>query len=413
MKLLLVLISIMTFTVDSKTKVSAAGEWPYSMEASYACTYQKGDVRANDTATLKVNGLDGITIEQVAVYLKSNKTAGAGVITMMADGTQFYRAEGTYKDWFGAYNNTDFQPLEWSGERSVNELTVQIAGTTNSLHIEKYEITWSQAPSEPHDVTLMNGTETVTTLHGTSVVLPSLPDTANWVFVGWTLTPFYERDEALEDMIAAGTYQPSADITLWAVYSYEIPVEQLTVTDMQDGAYIYADMHSQRAMSGSVYDGEAGAASIDLQDLTQYYEVQFDLNGKAIIRRMYVYGEEYIGFSDNTLTNAATPWEVYHEGDKTAFYTMYNNKVYMLYPNILKEPEQVYMTGLHEVNDITIAETALLQTDHVSDVRLTCYPQVPFGVENVQDARINGEWVISFGNYELVIRNGNKYLRLK
>lgn len=415
MKLLLIFLSaMMTFTVESKSKVTADGIWPGSMSASYACSYQKGQVRANDTATLTVSGLDGIRIEKVEVYLKSNKSSGAGVITMTADGQEFYRSEGTYKDWFGEYNNSDYQAKGWSGEQTVNELKVQIAGTTSSLYIEKYEISWVQA-SMAHEVTLMKGSELIETLHGETVVLPSMPDTANWHFMGWTVVPFYALDVNLHDMIAAGVYRPSADITLWAVYSYKKPVEECVVTELQDGVYVYANLKDGLAMSSSVADGEAGSDSIDLRDLAQYYEVTFDTDGKAYIRLMYVYGEEYIGYEGNVLTNTASAWEVYHEGNKTAFYTTYNDKVYMLLPNKYNEKKQQFVTTLVYASNIVGIETVLLQTEGAFDVNITCYPEVGLGVELTNEGmkELTNEWVIPFGNYELIIKDGKKYLRLK
>ena len=57
MNLLLILLGVMSFTVQSKDAVKADGTWPYSMEATYACSYQKGDVRAGDEAVLTVTGL--------------------------------------------------------------------------------------------------------------------------------------------------------------------------------------------------------------------------------------------------------------------------------------------------------------------------------------------------------------------
>ncbi len=404
----------MTFTVESKSKVTADGIWPGSMSATYKNTGKKGDVTDKDTATLTVSGLDGIRIEKVEVYLKSNKSSGAGVITMKADGQEFYRLSGDYHDWFGEYNNSDYQAKGWSGAKTVNTLEVQVIGTKNSLHIEKYEITWHQT-STAHEVTLMKGSELIETLHGETVVLPSMPDTANWHFMGWTVVPFYALDVNLHDMIAAGVYRPSADITLWAVYSYKKPVEECVVTELQDGAYVYADLNSGMAMSSGIVAEEAGADSIDLRDLAQYYEVTFDTDGKAYIRLMYVYGEEYIGYKGNRLANTATAWEVYHDGNKTAFYTMYNDKVYMLFPGKWNEKTNQYVTCLYQTKNIEGTETVLLQTEGAFDVNITCYPEVGLGVELTNEGmkELTNEWVIPFGNYELIIKDGKKYLRLK
>ena len=87
----------------------------------------------------------------------------------------------------------------------------------------------------------------------------------------------------------------------------------------------------------------------------------------------------------------------------------------MLYPNKLNEQSYTYSTVLQEVNDIAMAETALLQTEGAFDVKWTCYPQVPFDVELTNEGmkELTNEWIIPFGNYELVIRDGRKELRLK
>ena len=67
MKLLLVLLAVMTWTVESKNAVSLSDDStvPYDIEVGYGCTYQKGDVRANDTATLVLSHLEGITINGI------------------------------------------------------------------------------------------------------------------------------------------------------------------------------------------------------------------------------------------------------------------------------------------------------------------------------------------------------------
>ncbi len=413
MKILLVLLSaMMTFTIESKSKVTADGTWPGSMSASYACTYQKGDVRAKDTATLTVSGLDEIVIEKVDLYLKSNKDKGAGVITMTADGTQFYRAAGTYKDWFGEYNNTDYQAKGWSGEKTVNTLEVQVIGTVNSLHIEKYEITWHQT-STAYDVTLMNGTELVETLHGETVELPTMPDSANWVFVGWSEVEYYET-ENVETAIYTDVYKPKRDVTLWAIYRYQTPLEDMIVTDLQDGTYLYADLQSGMAMSGAVSNGVAGTEAIDVTNTMQRYEVHIQ-NGLATIRLSHVYGEAYIGFNGTALADVATPWQIYHAGQKTAFYTTVGEKIYMLVPNRLDTGNETFVTRMILVGDVTLAETVLLYAELEEQHIYTCHPEYGMDVEFVNEGmkELTGEWIIPFGNYELIIREGKKYLRLK
>lgn len=407
----------MTFTVESKSKVSAAGEWPYGMEANYTNTYQKGDVREGDTAVLVVNGLDGIAIERIDIYLKSNKDKGAGIVNISADEEIIFQQEGTYKEWFGTYDNVNYRPLSWTGQKnmSAGTLTVQIVGTANSLHIAKYEITWTQTPADPRTVTLMNGNTQYGELSGTEVTLPALPDTDEWQFIGWTENPFYVRNEWLPSLLAPGSYKPANDITLWAVYSHKVQMEQLIATDLRNGAYLYADRLSKKAMSGGVVDGVAESAEIDITDTNQQYEITFYPDSTATIRQMYVYGEEYIGFYGTQLANTPSRWNVYHDGQKTAFYTTVNDAIYMLLPAFLHYVDNDYFpcAGLQPVSKIESTTTVLLSVDISFRMYLTCYPEVGFEIDEVNAKECEGALVIPFGNYELHIHKGKKYLRLR
>ena len=414
MKLLLILLSVMTFTVKDKRTVTADGSWPYDMSATYYNTGNKGSVTSNDTATLRVSGLDGITIEQIKVYVRSNKSAGAGKITMSADGTQIYQKEGTYQEWFGAYDNTNYQPIGWSGRKTVNALEVQVTGSTNSLHIEKYEIGWTQAPS--YTVTLMNGNEVYDVLNGSTVTLPAgLEPVDAWEFSGWSESEFWETEQM--PVVRTGSYHPTSDVTLWAVYQKDVTPTLPCVTDLTDGAYIYLNTKTGMAMSGVVESGVAGAEPFDPYSTDQAYEIKFDTSGRATIQLMYIYGEAYIGYEGTQLANTPSKWDVYHEGEKTAFYTTAGDKTYMLLPGMMRPvgEEYVLATELVEVDQIEKAPTVLRTTDMPAPLYLyTCHPEAE-GFETVRSERMNESWnegVIRFGNYELHVRKGVKELRV-
>ena len=415
MKLLLILLSaVMTFTVETKSSVKATGTWPGSMSASYACSYQKGDVRAGDTATLNVSGLDGTTIEKIEVYLKSNKTAGAGKITMKADGSQIYQKEGTYKDWYGDYNNTDYHPIGWSGKRSVDALEVQIIGTTNSLHIEKYEISWRQG--QTYSVALMNGNEIYDVLEGNKVTLPTgLAPMDAWDFVGWSETEFWQTEQM--PVIHTGSYQPTSDVTLWAVYRKDVTPTLPNVVDLEDGAYVYMNTTASMAMSGGVVNGMASAEAFNPYEEQQMYEITFDPDGRATIQLIYVYGEAYIGFEGTQLADTPSKWEVYHENDKTAFYTTVGTNTYLLLPGMVRliGDAYYYVTEMVAVDNIELATTALRTAEMPEPLYLyTCHPEAE-GMEKVMDEglRVTGEWIVPFGNYELIIKDGKKSLKIR
>lgn len=423
MKLLLVLLATMTFTVQSKTSVKADGEWPYSMGATYANTGSKGNVTDHDTATLLVTGLGGITIDAIEVYVNSNKNSGAGTFTVTADGQTIATKSGTLADWFGAYNNTDYQPLSLlsSAQSGVNNLVITLTGTESSLHIEKYAISWSQSQAQPHTVTLMRGSSVYGTQTeqqgGAGVMLPKLLDEDDWHFVAWTAEPFQTMHTKPSSWIEPGMWHPTADCTLWAVYEYQAPLNESIVTDLADGAYVYANWTSKKAMSGGIADGVAGSADVDLNDINQWYSVTFLTDSTATIQLMYTY--EYIGFSGTQLSSEQSEWKVFHNGPWTAFYTEINNKAYMLWPDYLKSEHGEYeqCAALIPVSNVSSAPTVLLSIEPVLDEPwYTCYPEAQ-GVEEVNGEWTNGErtneWRIPFGQYELIIKDGKKYLRLK
>ena len=148
MRLLLVLLAMMTWTVESKNSVSLSDDSlvPYDIEVSYANTGRKGDVTANDTATLVLGHLEGIPINSIEVYVKSNKASGAGTFTVTADGQTVATKSGSFQEWFGGYDNESYHALSLlnSPQNDVDELKISLVGIANSLHIEKYVITYSE-----------------------------------------------------------------------------------------------------------------------------------------------------------------------------------------------------------------------------------------------------------------------------
>jgi hypothetical protein len=407
MKLLLILLSIMTFAVQDKRTVVADGEMPYDMEVTYFCSYQKGQVRAGDSAMISLRHLEGIALEKIEVEMKSNKNAGAGTFWVDINGENVAR-----KNIANLTNEYVTVDLRVNAQDYVNEMNILLVGTENSLYINKYLVYYSMMP--PSTVTLMKGEEQIGTLTGNEVVLPNMPQEGEWRFIGWTDEPFYERHEMV-DVIASGVYHPQEDVTLWAVYEHRTSWEQLIATELQDGIYLYANIASSMAMHGGIWNDKVEVSTLSLSDTNEQYEVRFDSEGKATIQLVYVYGSEYIGFEDNHLSNTPSKWDVYHDGQKTAFYTLYGEKTYMLFPGkLVNSMTGEFATTLMEVPDIEATPTALIHADGAVERYLTCHPEVGMGIDTPEDGLnegIQGEWRIPFGNVELVIRNGRKRMR--
>ena len=420
MKLLLVLMAVMSFTVESKTTVSADGLWPYDMSATYANTYNKGQVRANDVATLTLSGLNGITIDAVEVSVKSNRSSGAGTFTVSANGQQIVMKTGSLKDWFGAFNNVDFQALSLlsTPRNNVTELVITLTGTESSLYIDRYTITWSQSQAPPMSVTLMNGSSVYTTLtetaHGYGVVLPVLPDLEDWQFIGWSSREFWETPDFVYALYPANErFYPSADGTLWAVYrSQQEPVVQIA-TELTDGEYLYVNRTANIALTGVPEDGIMDFDEMSLLDKVQHYHISFAGPDTAYIT--HVLTGTPIGYSGTQMATTASPWLVNHEGEETLFYMLHEGKTYVLWLNIIYNDREVsFYAGLMKGNVSGGSPMVLVNVPNEDiDPIVTCHPGETQGIDEVTTERANGEYRMPFGPYDLIIKDGKKYLRIR
>ena len=420
MKLLLILLGVMTWTVESKSLVSGDGTWPYDIEVSYSNSYQKGQVRATDVAELTLGNLGGLTVEKIEVYVRSTQNKGAGRFDVTVNGSAVTSKEGTFKDWFGAYDNANFHPLPLTERpiNSVSSLQITLTGTENSLYIEKYVIYW--APTEPRTVTLMRGTnvyDTMTEEHGMSgVELPKLDDEETWKFVGWCRWEFWSASSDIAMYAGGKTFYPDEDCSLWAVYRYDNSPEMVYQTTLESGEYVYVNSFDNLAMSGFPENGRMKSAYASIADVNQHYYVEFNTQGDTATIQ-HVKTGIYIGYSGIKLTDKPSKWCVFHKDDKTVFYMRNNNKTYVLWPGMLDE-NTGYCTGLQHAGDVEQASTVLTPvsvTTGLQEPIYTCHPESSQALITVsgEGLEVSGEWIIPFGNYELIIHDGQKYLRLK
>lgn len=412
--LMLILSAVMTWTVDSKSAVSGSGDYPSSMQVTYSCSYQKGTVRKNDEAVLKMSNMLGMKLEKVDVYMRSNKDAGAGVITVKVNGQTVMTKSGSFKDWTGAYDNTAFHPISVlpKAYSNVNELSVSVKGTENSLYIEKYVIRYEKAA--PRQVRLMNGPDEVTVLTeekaGDGVLLPNMPDTAYWRFAGWSEGEFWVV-ETQPELYSPGRYFPTQDGVLWAAYRYAPDPEDEYVTDLQSGVYLYVNSQPETwvALAGTPYEGIIDYAPINPTDKNQWYQVDFTDNGTAFIT--HVLTGEPIGYSGTQMSNTHSEWQVYHEGAETIFYAIINNKTYVLWLNIYDTVIRDYIAGLFQATPAN-SPMRLQMVREKEEVIYTCHPESSVGIQNVPTEEITDDYIIPIGIYKLHIRNGQKYIRL-
>lgn len=408
MKFLIIILSVMSFLVETKNSVTSDGTCPHNMEATYSCSYQKGTVRKGDNATLSLYNLDGITIEKVVVTMRSNKQSGAGIFQVDANGSQMAGLAITH-DFF---KDGSRDICVYSGSyANVGELTISLDGTENSLYIDKYEITWAN-PS-PRSVTLMNGSSEYAVMtertSGAGVVLPALPDTAEWQFIGWSETEIRFTTKMPTVLPAYAKYYPREDTYLWATYKQQLTQETTYMTEPETGIYLYVNRQIQIALSGVPENGIMYPAALNTNDEDQYYEITFASPDTAYIT--HVSTGAPIGYEGTKLAIKPSPWQVYHDGEETLFYTTYNKQTYVLWLNIADGKVENFHAGLVNTTLSTSPMVLQLVPDQSNELLFTCHPENPQSITTVPTTR--NQYTIPFGIYELHITNGQKQLIIR
>lgn len=263
-------------------------------------------------------------------------------------------------------------------------------------------------------VTLMNGASeygVLTEEHsGSGVVLPSMEDTADWHFVGWSEIEFWSLDERPLYLHHEGTvFKPESDMTLWAAYIYRPQVVDTLVTDLQTGTYIYLNTADHMAITGvASSNGTMSYMVANAEDRNMQYAVTFNAAGDSATIQHVATGT-YIGYNSSVqLTNKVSPWLVYHEGGKTAFYAMIKGKSYILWPSAVPGKSGA---GLYRTDNLQTTTTGLMAAREKTQVVYTCHPESGVGMHTIS-AEVEKEIIVPIGLYRLYIRNGKKYLRL-
>lgn len=413
---LTILLSVLTLTVESKSSVTATGDIPPSAEVSYSCSYQKGTVRQGDEAVLTLSDLGGLTINKVEVYIRSNKSEGAGTWSVSVNNQPAATKSGTFEQWFGAYDNTYYHALSllpkiYSG---VQEMVIRLQGTTNSLYIDRYVISYTPAPV--HSVTLMRGDEVFQTLTettgGAGVFLPSMDDYNGWRFIGWSETECGQTTTRPE-LIAPNTQcYPLTDVTLWAAYEAVLPEDSIYVSDLTDGEYLYTNTRVQMALSGVPDEkGWMIPQMMNRKDMNQLYSITFNADKDTAYLTHAATGTP-IGYNDQRkLVTADSPWRVYHEGNETILYTTIANKNYVLWLNVQDGEGGNMHVGLVAANPQN-SPMKLAYPASENEQVYTCHPEFGMGFDNPLETNKN-EYIFPFGSYDLIIRNGEKELRLR
>lgn len=406
MNLLIILLSVMTWTVESKNAVTLTdGTVPYDIEVSYANTYNKGQLRAGDVTALTLSNLGGITVERVSLAMRANAKSGAGVIEVIADGNQLTEKGVTWQ-------SVSADVEVFSGQQhGVDKLEIKGTGLQSSIYIDAFTIDWS--PRAPMSVVLMRGCTPVDTLTEESgmngVILPWLPNEEHWRFRGWSNKEFWTVYDEPTYHHSNIRYYPEND-TLWAVYQWEdVSTDEMVYeTELSSGVYMYVNRSegAYLALTGVPENGMMARATPNVYDANQHYQISFVGTDTAYITHEPT--GTPIGYNGTQLDAKASPWRVYHEGDQTLFWTTIENKNYILWLNIMDNGGSVSYAGLFQANPGP-SPMSLMSTNLPTEIyAFTCHPETGVGIERVTDSEDRNQKIFRNGQV-LILRQGETY----
>ena len=403
--LLLVILSVMTWTVENKNtvKLTDASTTPYDIEASYANTYNKGQLRLGDEATLTLKNMGGVSVERVSLAMRANAKSGSGSITVTMD-------EVTMSTKTVTWQNVSADVEVYKGrQQGVETMTIRVTGLQNSIYVDAFTIEWS--PRAAQQVVLMQGSTPIDTLREeqgmSGVVLPWMQDEDHWRFRGWSKKEFWTVYEEPAYYYPDSRYYPSND-TLWTVYQWEEvdTQERVYEEELCSGVYMYVDRQMQMALTGVPVEGTMERATANVYDANQHYELTFTSADTAYIT--HVPSGTPIGYHGKQMAAKASPWNVYHQGDQTLFYTTIDSKTYVLWLNIMEGGGNEIHAGLLPANPGN-SPMGLLGTMMPTEIyAFTCHPEAMVGIESVQPSGGSCQKILRDGQV-LILRQGGTY----
>ena len=345
--------------IHSATSVYVLDE-TMKAQATYSQTAtNKGHLTAGHSLTLKVFDLPKGTLTAVELSVKSNKTGGAGEMTMTMDKQELWSISNSSfasESWYGEYS-TEFVTI--AKEVSVelkDTLVMTMQATANSLYWQSLKLTYTPTPAEPHTLTLVSQTEPTQVLNeteaGSGVLLPIMPDVDEWHFCGWVQEQVVEAEDA-SSFRAGTTYYLQDDATLYAAYMWA-PLQTIeATTELTSGTYAIMAEHTTGLLmatdmptdgvwpvvtqEGSFGD-EPEVPSLNLMYLTEECRYEVEREGDSITIRA-AETQNYVGYTNAgvlQMRGAYTgnrKWAVSPTADGSwAVHKTLNNRCYLIYP---------------------------------------------------------------------------------
>lgn len=425
-----------TYSVASSNSLESSGVVPEGVRAEYVksgSTGQKGQMTAGNSTDLLLYDWSGICIDSVCLSMRSNTSSGAGSLCMRIGDELVWIIEDTdfaHVNWNGSFT-TGWVDITQSIGQTVGvgqDVNIHIEASKNSLYINSYTIYYTIPEPVTHYVKFISGvgqdppilTEESPQM---GIVLPELCDTMPWYFLGWSESEVLEQDSCPKLFIGGSRYYPQTDCCLWAVYADK--KSGIPATKAVSGEYVIVDAFWQRALSSEVVDGCIATQSVGLEEEDAYYYLVSAIDADMVYR-VEIEGELL------TITHNATQKSVGFDGELATKASMWHYRIlddgtWCIYFEEEEGHKVLYLGyGADGMEDDIVAYAAAINLDKMTRNALRLYPHVqkhyttwPFGkfdaVESVKKPELiekNTEYIIYFGNYELRVRNGNKYLHL-
>lgn len=289
-----------TYTITSTNIVSAAGTVPSGSSASFVNTYTNMfQLTADNSMTLTLSGYQGKVVTGVVLSMKSNKSSGAGSLSITAGSSSLASISGNFKpNWYSEWT-TEFVDVNVPmtdddyGIQSGEQLVITISATTNSLYCQSFTIQYEDdvnpriivtAPDTlAYDATSGAFNYSISNpVQGTSLQASSNADWISDIQVGdaqvtFTTTvndTYLERNDTIT--LTYGTVTKAVIITQAAL------VPAITISDAPTDAFSYEGDYGSFSFSidhlvdgaiATAYSAEYWIRNFEVSDDMVYFEV--------------------------------------------------------------------------------------------------------------------------------------------
>ncbi len=141
-----------TYKIASKTAVTTSGTAPTDSTATYTQTYgTMSQMTEGNSTTLTLSNYESCKITGLVLSMRSNKSKGAGTFSFKAGSTILSELQSAtnFNNWFDNKSyGTNYRDVNVTLSNSDyiiqngEDLVVTITGTTNSLYIQSYTLTY-------------------------------------------------------------------------------------------------------------------------------------------------------------------------------------------------------------------------------------------------------------------------------